>query len=59
MSGKGRFIKKGQGKGKSQAKGGNSNATGTTKRKQFVTDFSYYLGSAKQASDYVRLQRSF
>ena len=52
MSGKGRFIKKGQGKGKSQAKGGNSNATGTTKRKQFVTDFSYYLGSAKQASDY-------
>ena len=52
MSGKGRFTKKGQqGKGKSQAKGGNSSATGASK-KQFITDFSYYLGSAKQASDY-------
>ena len=51
MSGKGRFTKKGQGKGKAQAKGGNSSASSTNK-KQFVTDFSYYLGSAKQASDY-------
>ena len=51
MSGKGRFTKKGQGKGKNQTKGGNSSATGASK-KQFVTDFSYYLGSAKQASDY-------
>ena len=51
MSGKGRFIKKGQGKGKSQTKGGNSNAS-TANKKQFVTDFNYYLGSSKQASDY-------
>lgn len=51
MSGKGRFVKKGQGKGKSQAKGGSS-ASGNASKKQFVTDFNYYLGSAKQASDY-------
>ena len=51
MSGKGRFAKKGQGKGKSQTKGGNSNASAANK-KQFVTDFNYYLGSSKQASDY-------
>jgi hypothetical protein len=52
MSGKGRFAKKGQGKGKAQAKGGSSNASSTNKKQQFVTDFTYYLGSAKQASDY-------
>ena len=51
MSGKGKFVKKGQGKGKAQAKGGNSNASNANK-KQYVTDFNYYLGSAKQASDY-------
>lgn len=52
MSGKGRFVKKGQqGKGKPQAKGGSSNASNANK-KQFITDFNYYLGSAKQASDY-------
>jgi hypothetical protein len=51
MSGKGRFAKKGQGKGKSQTKGGNSNVL-TANKKQFVTDFNYYLGSSKQASDY-------
>ena len=49
MSAKGRFVKKG--KGKAQAKGGSSNAS-SIKKKQFVTDYSYYLGSAKQASDY-------
>ena len=52
MSGKGRFAKKGQqGKGKSQTKGGNSNAM-TASKKQYVTNFNYYLGSSKQASDY-------
>ena len=51
MSGKGKFYKKGQGKGKSQAKGGSSTTSKDTK-KQYVTDFNYYLGSAKQASDY-------
>jgi hypothetical protein len=52
ISGKGRFPKKNQGKGKFQPKGGNYNATNTTKQKQFVNDFNYYLGSARQASDY-------
>ena len=53
MSGKSKYTgKKNQyGKGKNQANGGNSSATGASK-KQFITDFSYYLGSAKQASDY-------
>lgn len=51
MSGKGKFYKKGQGKGKSQAKGGSS-ATSKESKKQYITDFNYYLGSAKQASDY-------
>ncbi len=52
MSGKGRFVKKGQGKGKkTQAKGGNSNAA-TANKKQFVTDYNFYFGSANQASDY-------
>ena len=50
MSAKGRFVKKG--KGKAQAKGGSSNAHQALNKKQFVTDYSYYLGSAKQASDY-------
>ena len=51
MSGKGRFAKKGQGKGKSQTKGKNSNVSSAGK-KQYVTDYNYYLGSSKQASDY-------
>ena len=53
MSGKSKFYKKGQqGKGKSQAKGGNSSGATSASKKPYVTDFSYYLGSAKQASDY-------
>lgn len=52
MSGKGRFMKKGQEKGKFQPKDGNSNATNTTKHKQFITDCNCYLGSARHASDY-------
>jgi hypothetical protein len=50
-SGKGRFTKKGQGKGKSQKKGSNSN-TSTASKKQYVTDYNYYLDSSKHASDY-------
>ncbi len=49
MSGSGKFVKKGQGKGKCQAKGGTSNAHAN---KMSVTEHNYYLGSAKQASDY-------
>ncbi|KAI2512472.1 hypothetical protein MHU86_203 [Fragilaria crotonensis] len=50
MSSKGRFAKKGKGS-KSQTKGSNSNAPAASK-KQYVTDYNYYLGSSKQASDY-------
>ena len=49
MSGRGKFVKKNQGKGKFQAKGSNS---GAHANKKSVTDYNYYLGSAKQASDY-------
>ncbi|KAI2506113.1 Reverse transcriptase (RNA-dependent DNA polymerase) [Fragilaria crotonensis] len=50
MSSKGRFAKKGKGS-KSQTKGSYSNAPAASK-KQYVTDYNYYLGSSKQASDY-------
>ena len=50
MSGKGKFTKKAQTKGKFQAKGG-SIASHTIKKS--VNDYNYYLvGSVKQASDY-------
>ncbi len=45
MSGKGKFTKKAQAKGKFQAKGG-SIASHTIKKS--VNDYNYYLGSAKQ-----------
>jgi hypothetical protein len=50
MSGKGKFTKKDQAKGKFQAKGGSNNASHTIKKS--VNDYNYYLGSAKQASGY-------
>ena len=50
MSGKGKFTKKAQAKGKFQAKGGSNNASHTIKKS--VNDYNYYLGSAKQASGY-------
>ena len=43
-------AKKAQTKGKFQAKGGSNNASHTNKKS--VNDYNYYLGSAKQASDY-------
>jgi hypothetical protein len=53
MSGKGKFYyKKGQGKSKGQAKGSSSTATTSKESKKSITDYNYYLGSAKQASDY-------
>lgn len=54
MSGKEKFIKKVQGKGKPQAKGGSSNASNANKR-QFVTDFNYSLGLVKQFLHYETL----
>lgn len=51
MSGKEKFIKKVQGKGKHQAKEGSSNASNANKR-QIVTDFNYSLGMVKQVLDY-------
>lgn len=51
MNNKGRFAKKGQGKGRPQTKG-NISTTSSAGKKQYVTDFNYYLGSSKQASDY-------
>ncbi len=50
MSGKGKFTKKAQAKGKFQAKEGSNNASFTIKKSG--NDFNYYRGSAKQASDY-------
>jgi hypothetical protein len=50
MSGKEKFTKKAQAKGKFQAKGGTYNASHTIKKS--VNDYNYYLGSTKQASDY-------
>jgi hypothetical protein len=50
MSGGGRFAKKGPAKGKFQGKGGNNNTSQTCKKS--INDYNYYLGSAKQASDY-------
>ena len=50
MSGKGKFTKKAQAKGKFQAKGGSNIASHSIKKS--INDYSYYLGSAKQASDY-------
>ena len=50
MSGKGKFSKKAQTKGKFQAKGGSNNASHTIKKS--VNDYNYYLGSTKQSSDY-------
>jgi len=47
MSGRGRYIKRTQGRGNPQARGGNSSGSNASK-KQFVTDFNYYLGSARQ-----------
>jgi hypothetical protein len=44
MSGKGKFTKK------AQAKGGSNIASHSIKKS--INDYSYYLGSAKQASDY-------
>ena len=45
MSGRGKFSKKSQTKGKFQAKGSHT-------IKKSVNDYNYYLGSAKQSSDY-------
>ena len=50
MSGKGKFTKKAQAKGKFQAKGGSNIASQSIKKS--VNDYNYYLGSSKQASDY-------
>ena len=50
MSGKGKFTKKAQAKGKFQAKGGSNIASHSIKKS--VNDYNYYLGSSKQASDY-------
>ena len=50
MSGRGKFTKKAQAKGKFQAKGGSNNASHTIKKS--VNEYNYYLRSAKQASDY-------
>jgi hypothetical protein len=49
MSGKGKFTKKAQAKGKFQAKGG---SIASHKIKKSVNDYNYYLGSSKQAFDY-------
>ena len=50
MSGSGRFARKGPAKGKFQGKGGNNNTSQASKKS--INDYNYYLGSAKQASDY-------
>ena len=50
MSGKGKFTKRAQAKGKFQTKGGCNSASHTIKKS--VIDYNYYLGSAKHASDY-------
>ena len=50
MSGKGKFTKKAQAKGNFQAKGGSNIACHSIKKS--VNNYNYYLGSAKQASDY-------
>ena len=50
MSGKGKFTKKAQAKGKFQAKGGSNIASQSIKKS--VNDYNYYLRSSKQASDY-------
>ena len=50
MSGKGKFTKKAQAKGKFQAKGGS--IASHTMIKESVNDYNYYLRLAKQASDY-------
>jgi hypothetical protein len=50
MTGKGRFSKKAQVKGKLQATGGSNNASHTNMRS--INDYNYYLRSAKQASVY-------
>jgi hypothetical protein len=39
-------------KGKFQAKGGRNNACNTSQKS--VNDYKYYLGSAKEASDYYQ-----
>ena len=53
MIGKGRFTKKAQVKGKFQAKGGSNNASHS------INDYNYYLGLAKQASDYETPQSTW
>ena len=52
MSGK-RFGKKSnQGKGKPYAGKQGETTNNSEKKKQFITDYTYHLGTAKQASDY-------